>query len=162
MANGPRLDRRHCNLSGLRRPTTTVSGNPSFQAMTGTANLLEELEGDLMSLGRLLGPVDVVGDDGTVHQSASALRRALLALLGIHAGRVLSSDWLLELIWGDEQPDSGIPALSFHISQLRKEIGAVVSIVTRPAGYQLDVSRSSVDALIFDDQAHEARAEVDD
>ena len=30
---------------------------------------------------RLLGPVDVVGDDGSVHHSASGLRRTLLALL---------------------------------------------------------------------------------
>jgi DNA-binding SARP family transcriptional activator/tetratricopeptide (TPR) repeat protein/Mrp family chromosome partitioning ATPase len=115
-----------------------------------------------MSLVRLLGPVDVVGEDGTVYHSASALRRALLALLGLHAARVLSSDWLLEQVWGDEQPDSGLPALRFHISQLRKEVGEAVSIVTHPGGYQLDASRTSVDALIFDDQAHEARAEDDD
>ncbi len=115
-----------------------------------------------MLLVRLLGPVDVVSEDGSVLQSGSALRRTLLALLALHPGQVLAPDWLMEHVWGDEQPGSGLRALRFHVSQLRKEIGAAVSIETRPGGYALDVSRHSVDALRFDDQAHEARIEADD
>jgi predicted ATPase/DNA-binding SARP family transcriptional activator len=115
-----------------------------------------------MVLVRLLGPVDVVGDDGSVRHSGSALRRTLLALLALHPGQVISPDWLMEHVWGDEQPDSGFRALRFHVSQLRKEVGAAVSIETRPGGYRLDVSRDSVDALIFDDHSREARVETDD
>ena len=111
---------------------------------------------------RLLGPVDVVGDDGSVRHSGSALRRTLLSLLALHPGQVLASGWLMEHLWADDQPDSGLRALRFHVSQLRKEIGATVPIDTRPGGYGLGVSRAAVDALIFDDQARQARTEVDD
>ena len=113
-------------------------------------------------LVRLLGPVDVVGDDGTVRQSGSALRRALLALLALNAGHVLSSDWLMEHLWSGETPDSGLRALRFHVSRLRREVGDVVPITTRPGGYRLDVSRDAVDALVFEDTARQARAESDD
>ena len=66
---------------------------------------------------RLLGPVDVVDDDGNVHGSTSAIRRTLLALFAIHAGRVLSADWLLEhvLEWRSPRvraPRSSLPHLA--------------------------------------------------
>ena len=111
---------------------------------------------------RLLGPVDVVGDDGSVRRSGSALRRTLLSLLALRPGQVLASDWLMEHLWGEDQPESGLRALRFHVSQLRKEIGAIVPIDTRSGGYGLDVSRAAVDALVFEDQARQARTEVDD
>ncbi|HEY4609948.1 MAG TPA: helix-turn-helix domain-containing protein, partial [Ilumatobacteraceae bacterium] len=79
-----------------------------------------------MALVRLLGPVDVLSDDGVERQSGSALRRTILALLSLHAGQVLSPDWLMEHVWGEHQPDSGVPALRFHLSKLRKEIGNAV------------------------------------
>ena len=109
----------------------------------------------MLSLVRMLGPVDVFGDDGTVRQSGSALRRTLLSLLALHRGEVLSPDWLLEHVWGEEQPDSGVRALRFHVSQLRKDVGAVVSIETRPGGYLLDVPAGSVDVLL---RSHCARS----
>ena len=115
-----------------------------------------------MALVRLLGPIDVVGDDGDDRNSGSALRRTILALLGLHAGEVLSPDWLMEHVWGEEQPDSGLPALRFHVSKLRKEMGDAVAIRTRPGGYLLDESRESVDALLFDDVVREMRLDVDE
>ena len=111
---------------------------------------------------RLLGPVDVVGDDGSVRRSGSALRRTLLSLLALRPGQVLASDWLMEHLWGEDQPESGLRALRFHVSQLRKELGAIVPIDTRSGGYGLDVSRAAVDALVFEDQARQARTEIDD
>ena len=115
-----------------------------------------------MALVRLLGPIDVVGDDGVERYASSALRFAILALLGLHAGQVLSPDWLMEHVWGEEQPESGILALRFHVSKLRKEVGEAVPMVTRPGGYQLDVPRDSVDAFCFDDAVHGTRLDVDE
>jgi predicted ATPase/class 3 adenylate cyclase len=112
-----------------------------------------------MALVRLLGPVDVLSDDGSERQSGSALRRTILALLGLHAGQVLSPDWLMEHVWGDDQPESGIPALRFHVSKLRKEIDNAVPIVTRPGGYLMDVPRAAVDVLRVDDAVHDTRLE---
>ncbi|HZX54139.1 MAG TPA: BTAD domain-containing putative transcriptional regulator, partial [Ilumatobacteraceae bacterium] len=110
-----------------------------------------------MALVRLLGPVDVLSDDGVERQSGSALRRTILALLSLHAGQVLSPDWLMEHVWGEHQPDSGVPALRFHLSKLRKEIGNAVPIVTRPGGYLVDVPRDLVDALRLDDAVRDTR-----
>ena len=93
---------------------------------------------------RLLGPVDVVDDLGTVHSPGSALRRTLLALFGLHATKVLTADWLMENVWAGEPPESGRRALRFHISQLRKELGDGDLIETRPGGYRL------VLAAVFD------------
>jgi predicted ATPase/DNA-binding SARP family transcriptional activator len=115
-----------------------------------------------MSVVRVLGPVDVVADDGSVHQSGSALRRTLLALLAIHRGQVLSPGWLMEHVWGDDQPESGVRALRFHVSQLRKECGEMVAVETRPGGYQLDLPAASFDAGILEELAGQARVEPDD
>ena len=115
-----------------------------------------------MSVVRVLGPVDVVADDGSVLGSGSALRRTLLALLAVHRGEVLSPDLLMEHLWGDEQPDSGVRALRFHISRLRKECGTNTPIETRPGGYQLDLPAGSVDTGMFEELAGRARAEPDD
>ena len=90
-------------------------------------------------LVRLLGPVDVTDDEGIVRHSGSALRRALLALLALRCGRVVAPDWLLEHLWAGDAPDSGLRALRFHVSQLRREIGDLVPIETRPGGYCLEL-----------------------
>lgn len=111
---------------------------------------------------RLLGPVDFVDDSGTVHPFGSALRRTLLALLALRAGEVVSPDWLLENAWNGEPPKSGPPALRFHISHLRKELGESELIETRAGGYRLGLSASEVDALAIQEMVNAARHETDD
>ncbi len=60
------------------------------------------------SLVRLLGPVDVVDDAGSVHAPRSPIRSTLLALLALEAGRVVDADQLLDRTWGGRPPDSGL------------------------------------------------------
>jgi DNA-binding SARP family transcriptional activator len=73
-------------------------------------------------------------------------QRALLALLLLHAGEVVSSDRLLEELWGEDQPESGIAALQVRISQLRKALGRVAGrLETRPSGYLLRVEPGELD-----------------
>jgi predicted ATPase/DNA-binding SARP family transcriptional activator len=114
-----------------------------------------------MTAVRLLGPIDVVDDSGTVFAPASPLRRTLLALLALHAGELLTVDWLLEHAWSGDPPESGPRALRFHVSQLRREIGAADLIQTRPGGYRLAVSEAHVDALAVEERARAARRERD-
>lgn len=109
-----------------------------------------------MVLVRLLGPVDVVDGSGAVRPIGSALRRTLLALLALHTGKVLSADWLLEHAWQGEPPDSGLRALRFHISRLRKELGEANVIETRPGGYRLVISATEVDVLAIEGVARHA------
>jgi predicted ATPase/DNA-binding SARP family transcriptional activator len=115
-----------------------------------------------MAFVRVLGPVDVVDDAGVVHRSGSGLQRALLALLALQRGVVHSPDRLMEDLWGDDQPESGVRALRFHVSKLRGAVGTVVSIETRPGGYVLDVGPEGVDEAQFVRLAERSRSEPDD
>ncbi len=90
-----------------------------------------------MALVRLLGPIDVVGDDGGVCAPGTPLRRTLLALLALQAGRVVDGERLLDEAWNGEPPASGVRSLRIHVSKLREELPAGL-IVTVPGGYRID------------------------
>ena len=49
-------------------------------------------------------------------------QRALLAFLLVHANEVVAEERLLEELWGDEPPESGLAALRVRVSQLRKAL----------------------------------------
>lgn len=77
-------------------------------------------------------------------------QRALLALLLLHVNEVVSSDRLLEELWGEEQPESGIAALQVRVSQLRKALGRVGErLETRLSGYLLRVEPGEFDLHRF-------------
>jgi predicted ATPase/DNA-binding SARP family transcriptional activator len=110
---------------------------------------------------RLLGPVDVVDDDGTVHGSTSAIRQTILSLLAVHAGQVLSADWLLEHAWDGNVPRSGAGAVRFHIKRLRGELTGLDLIETHPGGYRLRVEPDDVDIGVLESLARSAADETD-
>src|SRR4051812_23397603 len=114
-----------------------------------------------MVVVRLLGPVDVVDSAGTARPLGSTLRRSLLALLALRAGEVLTGDWLLEHTWAGTPPESGLGALRFHISRLRKELGDEDMIETRPGGYRLALSADQVDVLVVEEHVRAARVQTD-
>ncbi|OBB08115.1 hypothetical protein A5662_00810 [Mycobacteriaceae bacterium 1482268.1] len=49
--------------------------------------------------------------------------RAILTMLGLHGGSVVSADALVELLWGDDPPRTAVKALQTHISALRRALG---------------------------------------
>jgi DNA-binding SARP family transcriptional activator/tetratricopeptide (TPR) repeat protein len=88
---------------------------------------------------RLLGPVDVVVDG--VPRPVSGLRRkAVLAVLALHPGQVVSADRLIDVVWDGEAPATASNTLQSHVSQLRRILGSRTAILARPPGYLLDVS----------------------
>lgn len=115
---------------------------------------------------RVLGPIEVL-EDGRRLAIASGRERALLALLLIHAGQVLSTDRILDAIWGDAAPDSGAKTVAFHISRLRDALfpgrrrgEPCTTLTTEPGGYCLHVDPGDVDADRFAGLALEGRALV--
>jgi DNA-binding SARP family transcriptional activator len=78
-----------------------------------------------------------------------AQQRALLAVLLIHRGEVLSTDRLIDELWGERAPSSAIKIVQGYISQLRKALGDDV-ILTRGHGYLLAVESESVDVGRFE------------
>src|SRR3954453_14638253 len=92
---------------------------------------------------RILGPLEVVAPDGPV-SLGGAKQRALLAILLLRANEVVSTDHLIDALWGEEPPDTAPKALQVHISQLRKALGPAL-IRTRPPGYVLDLEPGDLD-----------------
>jgi DNA-binding SARP family transcriptional activator len=91
----------------------------------------------------VLGPLEVL-KDGCVLAVDGPKRRALLALLLLHADEVVSSERLVDELWGEQAPPTALTALHNHISRLRKSLGTDV-LVTRPRGYLLRVAEHEFD-----------------
>ncbi|MEV6343797.1 BTAD domain-containing putative transcriptional regulator [Actinoplanes sp. NPDC051851] len=96
-------------------------------------------------LVRLLGPVDVLTDDGRPRQLRGVRRKALLTILALPAGRVVASRRLIELMWRDAPPPAVGNALQRHVSHLRTIVGRREAIVARPPGYLLDLGPEPTD-----------------
>ncbi|WP_203909409.1 AfsR/SARP family transcriptional regulator [Rhizocola hellebori] len=93
---------------------------------------------------RLLGPVEVVSG-GLVTAVPGLRRRALLAVLGLHPGRAVSSDQLIDAVWDDRPPATATNTLQRNISYLRELLGSKDAIVAKPAGYLLDIGGEATD-----------------
>jgi DNA-binding SARP family transcriptional activator len=103
---------------------------------------------------RILGPVEVV-EHGRVLPLGGSRQRALLALLLTRANEVVSADRLIDELWPAEPPQNAANALQYHVSQLRKSLGAD-AIVTQPPGYVLRVGPNELDLLRFERLVSEA------
>src|ERR687891_305904 len=97
---------------------------------------------------RILGPVEV-RDDGRLVRLGGGKQRAVLALLLLNANRVVASERMIELLWGDRPPATAATALHGHISSLRKALGPDV-IATRPPGYVLETAIGELDLERFE------------
>src|SRR5919198_5848323 len=104
---------------------------------------------------RLLGPLEVLDRERRV-QLGGPKPRALVAVLALQPRRVVSVDRLVDDLWGENAPESAAHAVKVYVSMLRKALGAA-TIVTRPAGYALEVDADRVDAHRFARLVDEAR-----
>ncbi len=100
----------------------------------------------------ILGPLQVVGDDGRELALGGRMPRAVLALLLLRANEVVSSDQLVEELWAGAPPASGVKGLHVHVSRLRRALAADHSdsdrerLVTTAGGYVLKVDPEELDA----------------
>jgi predicted ATPase/DNA-binding SARP family transcriptional activator len=112
---------------------------------------------------RLLGPLEV-WRDGRQLTVGGAKPRALLAVLLLRAGRVVSTDTLIDALWGEHPPASAVNALQVHMSALRRalaptrgESDAEAVVVTRSPGYLLPLDGHDLDLVRFEQLVAEAR-----
>ena len=108
---------------------------------------------------RILGPLEVVAGDRQV-QVGGIRERALLAILLIHAGEVVSADRLIEELWGAGLPGNPSNQLQVVVSRVRKALevpGRPGLLATRKPGYVLDVRPEQLDAGRFGRLVAEAR-----
>ncbi len=99
---------------------------------------------------RILGPLEVEGDDGPI-QVRGRKEEALLALLVVNAGTAVSADAIAEELWGDHPPPTASKTLRSHVSRLRSQLSKAVDIETTGSGYVLNADRATIDASRFED-----------
>jgi class 3 adenylate cyclase len=104
---------------------------------------------------RLLGPLEA-GVEGRQLELRRKKQRELLAILALRAGEVVSTDRLVDELWGEAPPKAAVGSLQNLVSELRKVLPGDV-LVTRAPGYVLEVERDAVDAHRFERLARESR-----
>jgi DNA-binding SARP family transcriptional activator len=92
---------------------------------------------------RILGPLEVSDETGAL-LLGGLKQRAVLALLLLEPGRIVSVDRLIDALWGENPPRTATTSLQNFISQLRKTLGAEV-LETKSPGYRLRVRPGELD-----------------
>jgi DNA-binding SARP family transcriptional activator len=103
----------------------------------------------------LLGPFEARDGEGVITLRRQK-HRALAAALALHPREVVSSDMLVEELWGGDSPKTARQALQNYVSLLRKELGTD-AIATYAGGYALNVDPEQVDAVRFERLVKEDR-----
>src|SRR5437773_309709 len=96
---------------------------------------------------RVLGPLEVRDGERRLALGGTQ-QRALLALLLLHANRVVSRERLIDELWGDDPPETAVKTVQVYVSRLRKLLPAQ-ALQTRPPGYLLETG-PDVDLLRFE------------
>jgi DNA-binding SARP family transcriptional activator/ABC-type branched-subunit amino acid transport system substrate-binding protein len=109
---------------------------------------------------RVLGALEVT-EQGAALALGGPRQRVVLAYLILEANRAVSTDRLIDRIWGDEPPDAARAALFAYVSRLRKLLGPG-RIQARPPGYVLVARQDEIDALRFTALVEEARRQAGD
>ena len=107
----------------------------------------------------ILGPFEVIDDRGRSVGLGGPRQRAVLAILLLHAGRVVSRDRLIEELWGAGAPATAVKTIQVYVSNLRKAIGDGV-LLTRAGGYVLRGTPEEVDVARFEALVAEGRGEL--
>ncbi|MGH3187786.1 MAG: AfsR/SARP family transcriptional regulator [Streptosporangiaceae bacterium] len=108
----------------------------------------------------LLGPV-VVRRDGAVLPVPRGSQRAVLAVLLLNAGRVVSVDELAETLWGAEPRPSAQATVRNYVKRLRRVLGED-RIVTAAPGYAIRADPGELDVARFEDLLAAARGAARD
>jgi DNA-binding SARP family transcriptional activator/streptogramin lyase len=96
---------------------------------------------------RVLGPLELENGAGGITLDAPK-QRALLGVLLLHPNEAVSSERLIDELWGERPPATAPKVLQTYVSQLRRIVGAD-AILTRPPGYLLRVDEQALDATRF-------------
>lgn len=113
----------------------------------------------------ILGPLLVSGDGATI---TAGRDRTVLAMLLLHAGRVVPVAELIDAVWGGRSPATARGQLHTCVSRLRRALagaagasaGADDPIRTEPAGYRCEPRLDELDAWVFERLVTQARSAV--
>jgi DNA-binding SARP family transcriptional activator/predicted ATPase len=100
--------------------------------------------------------MDVTDDCGREINLGGPKQRAVLAILLLHAGELVSNDRIIDELWRDRAPRTAVKSLQVYISKLRHALGDGV-LVTRAGGYMLQTDLVEVDSDRFEGLVAEGR-----
>jgi WD40 repeat protein/DNA-binding SARP family transcriptional activator len=111
----------------------------------------------------VLGPLEVIAEDGPVRLGGQK-QRILLALLLTRPNQVVSVDALVQGLWAEDPPRSADKTLQSYVVHLRRVLepgrprgSAGTVLVTREPGYLLRVAPGELDAARFEELASRGR-----
>src|SRR4051794_1770686 len=105
---------------------------------------------------RILGPLEVRGTGGPL-ALGGVQQRGVLAMLALHLNEVVTTDFLIDGLWGEEAPASAANIVQGYVSRLRKALqaanapdraGAAV-LLRRGPGYLLELDPERLDLHRF-------------
>ncbi|MEU6264516.1 AfsR/SARP family transcriptional regulator [Saccharopolyspora shandongensis] len=99
---------------------------------------------------RVLGEIAVVVAGESV-DIGHARQKSVLAALAVDANKPVSTDQLVDRVWGDDPPRRGRETLYSYLSRLRRALADVegMSLSARSGGYVLAIDSRSVDLHLF-------------
>ena len=126
-----------CGPSAPRRPVTGV-GRAGASSSSDCSGRSRSMTGS--------GPLPLGGPK----------QRAVLAHLIVRANALVPAETLIDLVWGDEPPETARSIIHTYVSLLRRALGAE-RIQGQAPGYRLRVDRNELDTVRFDALVSEAR-----
>ena len=96
----------------------------------------------------ILGPLEA-SSRGLPLELGAGKQRALLVLLLLRAGEVVSTDRLIDALWGERPPPSAVNSVHIYVSQLRKALGNG-RLQTHGRGYLLALEPEQLDLGRFE------------
>jgi DNA-binding SARP family transcriptional activator len=114
---------------------------------------------------RILGPLEVLREGRAIALGGSK-QRALLAFLLLHPNETLTTDRLIDELWGERPPAQATKTVQMQISRLRKALageaggGSAGVVVTRERGYELRLDSERLDVHRFQRLVAEGRSEL--
>ena len=99
----------------------------------------------------ILGPLQVSGHDGDLAVPPGR-QQVVLGALALEANRIVSVDYLVDAIWGEEPPGTARTQVQICVSRLRKSLvseSGVSPIETRSPGYRINLADDQFDFTVY-------------
>lgn len=106
---------------------------------------------------RGLGPLTAQGQGATLDLGGRK-QRVLFAVLLTHLDRVVTTDQLIDSLWGEDPPPTARKALQVHVSKLRRSLGDDFPLRTAPGGYLVQSATIDYDVMEFEQLVTSATA----
>ncbi|GAA5075259.1 AfsR/SARP family transcriptional regulator [Streptomyces similanensis] len=117
----------------------------------------------------LIGPFEIVTDDGRIYRPGTPKVCQTLALLLTRPNEIITAESLIQELWGQRPPRSAVTTLQTYVYHARRMFANErltdpdrSLIVTSPPGYAIQVADGEVDVQVFERLVNEARRELAD